>query len=340
MSSTVTLHRWSIFRWTIGFCTLLCSVAWTPFLFAHGNVVAEEDACILQIGFYTAHFSAYQPRKHQHFEFCEDLPDVSETVFVINYLHDSMREVHVDMRILKDSQGLGRFARLEDIAHMNVANDTVYYHPPVAQADAEFTALHSFSEPGDYIGVVTALNPTGEKVYTAVFPFSVGGPQWRSYILAASGAALLIISGLLARNLIGRRSALSSLTLLLVMAMNSSWTIAETRKEFQWQASEHGAFQVGYQSTGDAVPINQIHTWLVRVESSTGEPVTNAEISISGGMPAHQHGLPTAPRMTRDLGDGTYLIEGMKFHMPGHWRIEVLVTSPTTTETTAFDLYL
>lgn len=340
MSSSYSLHRWSAHRWTIGLCILLCSLSTSVETFAHGNVVAEEDACVLQIGFYTAHFSAYQPRKSQHFEFCEDLPDVTETVFVINYLHDSMREVDVDMRILRDSRKLGRFARLEDIAQTDYTNDTVYYHPPVTQADAEFTALHSFSEPGDYIGIVTAMSPKGEKVYTAVFPFSVGAPQWLTYALSVAVVALLVVSAALGRRLLRQRSVVSSLTLLVVTVLHTQMLHADTKSDFQWQLSEPGSFRMGYRGSEGNIPLNRIHKWLLRVESDTGEPVNNAEISISGGMPVHEHGLPTAPRMTQNLGNGTYLIEGMKFHMPGHWQIEILVISPTITETTTFDLHL
>src|SRR4249920_3274177 len=31
-----------------------------------------------------------------------------------------------------------------------------------------------------------------------------------------------------------------------------------------------------------------------------------------GGMPQHGHGLPTRPVVSRELADGTYLMEGMK----------------------------
>jgi hypothetical protein len=41
-------------------------------------------------------------------------------------------------------------------------------------------------------------------------------------------------------------------------------------------------------------------------------------------MPLHNHGLPTAPQMTTSLGNGSYRVEGMRFHMNGDW--ELLVT--------------
>ena len=36
-------------------------------------------------------------------------------------------------------------------------------------------------------------------------------------------------------------------------------------------------------------------------------------------MPEHGHGFPTVPEVTEYLGDGKYLVEGLKFSMPGWW---------------------
>jgi len=146
--------------------------------FAHGSVVAEEDLCIIKIGFYTAHFTVFQPITREHVEYCEDLPDVTESVFVMEYLHDSMRDVPVDFRIVVDRNNVGRFASIEDLEQLNLELDTVFFQGGVRQADGVLVARHEFAQPGNYIGVVTTTNPTQDKVYTAVFPFQVGGIRW------------------------------------------------------------------------------------------------------------------------------------------------------------------
>ena len=76
-----------------------------------------------------------------------------------------------------------------------------------------------------------------------------------------------------------------------------------------------------------AVPpaINQIHAWQVEVRSADGKPVHGARIDVDGGMPQHGHGLPTRPRVTREIADGTYLLEGMKFSMTGWWEIRLAI---------------
>lgn len=85
-----------------------------------------------------------------------------------------------------------------------------------------------------------------------------------------------------------------------------------------------GYYRISYESELDPIVINQIHSWIFHVETDAGEPVLGATITATGGMPLHNHGLPTEPRMTADLGDGRYRFEGFRFHMNGDW--ELLVT--------------
>ena len=68
-------------------------------------------------------------------------------------------------------------------------------------------------------------------------------------------------------------------------------------------------------------------------EDANGNPVTGAHIEASGGMPAHDHGLPTYPRVTDDLGSGDYRLDGMRFHMTGAWEITIAVDADGKTDT-------
>ncbi|MFQ5547508.1 MAG: FixH family protein [Woeseia sp.] len=90
--------------------------------------------------------------------------------------------------------------------------------------------------------------------------------------------------------------------------------------------SRNGLFRVAYESRLDPIAINRIHSWVVHVETPEGEPVENADLRVEGGMPAHDHGLPTRPQVTRNLGSGNYLIEGMRFHMNGSWQVEITIS--------------
>ncbi len=166
------LHYLSYALRLIG-CSLL-SLSAAPAI-AGGGVVLEDDVCKIKIGFYEAHFTAFQPETSGNRQFCEDLPDVGPTIFVLDYLHDSMKEVPIDFRIIRDVTGLGRFVRLEDVqAIADIDAQTVYYFPPTIETDASLAVEPTLTEEGAYIGIVTAGHPTNDEIYSAVFPFEVG----------------------------------------------------------------------------------------------------------------------------------------------------------------------
>lgn len=164
--------RWGR-RWLLAaLCCWLAPTAVHP----HGGVVLEEDQCVLRIGFLEAHFTGYQPESRGAEEFCEDIPEVGEAVFVIDYLHDFMREMPVDFRIIRDVQGFGQFAKWSDVSAMgDLEPYTVLYLPPRTQPDGVLQASYRFEEAGGYIGIITARHPTEPKEYNAVFFFQVGG---------------------------------------------------------------------------------------------------------------------------------------------------------------------
>lgn len=88
-----------------------------------------------------------------------------------------------------------------------------------------------------------------------------------------------------------------------------------------------GVFKVSYATDPAVIPLNAFHTWTLTVRNASGEPITDAVITVKGGMPLHGHGLPSEPRVTKNLGDGSYLIEGVKFMMPGEWEMTFTVKS-------------
>jgi hypothetical protein len=54
-------------------------------------------------------------------------------------------------------------------------------------------------------------------------------------------------------------------------------------------------------------------------------------------MPQHGHGFPTQPKVTRELGDGRYLLEGMKFSMPGWWELKLKVDASSGADEITFN---
>ena len=111
----------------------------------------------------------------------------------------------------------------------------------------------------------------------------------------------------------------------LLLALSAASAPLATAANPQMWTSKAGLYRVSYKSELDPIVINEIHNWVIHVETAGGKPVADAEIAIGGGMPAHNHGLPTQPSVTKNLGDGDYLVEGMRFHMLGDWQITVTI---------------
>jgi hypothetical protein len=146
---------------------------------AHGGVAYEEDLCVINIGFLKAHFTIYQPEQHGSEEFCEEIPSIGETVFVMEYQHDFLKQMPVDFRIIRDTQDIGIYARWDDVqAIADIDAVTAFYQAPVIRPDGAFTVNYAFDEAATYIGIVTAQHPDDDRLYNAVFYFQVGGPDY------------------------------------------------------------------------------------------------------------------------------------------------------------------
>jgi hypothetical protein len=83
-----------------------------------------------------------------------------------------------------------------------------------------------------------------------------------------------------------------------------------------------------------------MHQWTLHIETADGKPVQNATIKVDGDMPQHGHGLPTSPRVTKYLGNGDYLIDGMKFQMGGWWLMDLTITADTQIDAVHFNMLL
>ena len=108
----------------------------------------------------------------------------------------------------------------------------------------------------------------------------------------------------------------------------------------RFKETENGVFNVGVSSELDPLELNEIHSWIVHIESEGGETVENAEILIGGGMPQHNHGFPTTPEVTEELGDGDYMIEGMKFSMGGWWELQLSINAAAGSDSVTFNIVL
>ena len=101
------------------------------------------------------------------------------------------------------------------------------------------------------------------------------------------------------------------------------------------EAMYHASF-----APAESIKVGRLHSWTVRVTAADGTPVEEANITVDGGMPQHGHGLPTKPVVTRQLGDGRFMVEGMKFNMGGWWVVTLAIDGESGRDVVTFNLKL
>ena len=106
------------------------------------------------------------------------------------------------------------------------------------------------------------------------------------------------------------------------------------------RASESGLYRATIHPQGDSIPQGRLQRWTLHIETAAGAPVDSAAVTVDGGMPQHGHGLPTKPRVTRTLGNGDHLVEGMKFNMGGWWVVKFRVDATAGRDSVVFNVKL
>lgn len=105
--------------------------------------------------------------------------------------------------------------------------------------------------------------------------------------------------------------------------------------------TEGGSWRVAWSARGGAIPLNEPFVLDVAVRrGDTGEPPSEGvSVVVDAGMPSHGHGMTLEPR-TEPAGPGAWTVDGMLFHMPGPWELEVVVVDGTATERAAFTVVI
>ena len=104
--------------------------------------------------------------------------------------------------------------------------------------------------------------------------------------------------------------------------------------------SEEGNFLLAWTPSATPLPLNSIHEWTLDLSWRDGRPVEGAAITVEGGMPEHNHGMPTALQAVAMDAPGQYLLEGVRFHMMGKWELELTITADGITDTVTIALSL
>ncbi len=178
---------------TAALVVLFCLNWHTEAVRAHGGVSIEDDMCVLTAGIYRAHFTGYQPSKRGAQEFCEDIPEVSRAIIVLDYIDRKMRELSVDFRIIVDAQSIGNTATYADLGtEDDIQKNTIFYKEAEVYKAGTITVEYDFDTAGQYIGILTGIDDDLGETYISVFPFSVGVTSYATYVPVALGIVAFI----------------------------------------------------------------------------------------------------------------------------------------------------
>lgn len=114
---------------------------------------------------------------------------------------------------------------------------------------------------------------------------------------------------------------------------------ADQRIDFSTRKlSDAGKYRVSLRPHETRIAIGKLHGWVFNIKASDGEEFMPTQMAVAGGMPEHGHGFPSSPRVTRYLGNGDFLVEGVKFNMAGRWLFKVGLQGPSGWDTATFNL--
>ena len=136
---------------------------------------------------------------------------------------------------------------------------------------------------------------------------------------------------------------LAAVAVALSLALSACMLFARPPKNVDYartRTSAAGLYRGTIRPQGDSIPQGRLHRWTLHLETSVGQPVEVAQIAVDGGMPQHGHGLPTRPRVTRHVGAGDHVVEGMKFNMGGWWVVKFRVAAAAGRDSVVFNLSL
>lgn len=103
--------------------------------------------------------------------------------------------------------------------------------------------------------------------------------------------------------------------------------------------SNAGRYRVSWTPMPNPPVINEPCTLRVLVEYSNGQPDGEIGLRVDAAMPAHGHGLVERP-VVQPVGRGVFGVEGLRFHMAGHWELYFDISTAGYTERAQFDIDL
>lgn len=125
---------------------------------------------------------------------------------------------------------------------------------------------------------------------------------------------------------------------LLLLVVGAGLGIGLTGSQAESRMSVGDRYLVSLNPQTRPVAVNKWHQWVIHIERKDGAPLVLREVSLDGGMPAHGHGLPTAPDVTGSLSAGEFIARGVRFNMAGSWELRVLIADEMGADAAVFPI--
>jgi hypothetical protein len=100
------------------------------------------------------------------------------------------------------------------------------------------------------------------------------------------------------------------------------------------QKTVDGALKVSLTQATPAPPALNENAWTVTITDGSGNPVSDATITVKPWMPDMGHGSSVTPQVM-PMSNGTYQITLLDLFMPGIWTNTFTISTPSTPATTA-----
>ncbi|MBL4867770.1 MAG: hypothetical protein JKY67_15485 [Pseudomonadales bacterium] len=147
----------------------------------------DDDICVIKLGSYKAHFSAYMPKKRGMEEFCESFPVTGEAIIAVDFVSRELRNQRVQFEVVKDFTGNGAKTTARDLFGDHKAE---YMKAMIHQDTGSFRKSGTLNFPlvlkekGWYIGVMRVISDDDSVLAESVFPFEVQPSLlWRYFAL-------------------------------------------------------------------------------------------------------------------------------------------------------------
>ena len=158
----------------------------------------KDDMCVIKLGSYKAHFSAYMPKSRGTQEFCESFPETGEAIIAVDFVSRELRNQRIQFEVVKDFTGKGAKATGKDLFGEHLAEYTkAIIHQDIGSFRKSGTLNFplSLSEKGWYIGVMRIISDDNSVIAESVFPFEVEPSTiWRYFVLLSF--VVVLVGGL------------------------------------------------------------------------------------------------------------------------------------------------